>query len=388
MHASSSSALVALVASALLASQAEALPTHRSTSSVSRRAHLAVHHPNHGLRRSLDGTTSLSGRAKRTETGDHAIVVDASTNGNTQGGIRNSTINLTSISKRQERESTLSSFARVVRSFFGGESSAASPSSASTSALPLTARTRPAKANKKRSTAPSPRLKRMSMQQREVAAGGAKASRSLAAKVARQHSPVPNKKRATRAAAKVEERDVTYTDAAAQASAYSAAVAALDAMATASPVVNAAQVAPSAAAYSSSSPSPVNSTAEPVEADLPPITMTVTLVPSGVNGAYVDAAALASPTATSDAPSLPNPKATASSSALPSSSELEPAEPLSTLVLTPSSPAPEAADATSTGFAKVKRALDAHQKRAPRKVHVGGVAVTGSKIVWYKADNY
>ncbi|POY72209.1 hypothetical protein BMF94_4715 [Rhodotorula taiwanensis] len=105
MHASISSlSAIALVASVLVSQSAQALPMTRSSSSVARRAHIASHQ--HVARDSY--------------LGDHAIVVDASSSGAyALGGIRNSTVNLTNISKK--RAATLSTFSRVVRSLFGGD---------------------------------------------------------------------------------------------------------------------------------------------------------------------------------------------------------------------------------------------------------------------------
>ncbi|GAA5974670.1 hypothetical protein JCM11641_007051 [Rhodosporidiobolus odoratus] len=383
MHATPfpSTFLAALMALALLSSQAEALPTHRSTSLASRRAHLAIHHPNHGLRSSPDGRTSLSGRAKRTETGDHAIVVDASTSGNNNGGIRGSTINLTSISKRQnDQQGALAAFARVVRSLFSTPPSSSAPSSPPAD-LPLTARARTASGNKRRTSAPSQHNERLPHNQRTVAAAGAKAPRTAAAASAQRalHSHVPDVKRARQipspAQAELEARDINYSDAAAQASAYFAAVAALgdSAPQTASPMIKAAVASPSTSAFSYASV--VEEREESQSADLPPITVTVTLVPSGIDGAYIDAAGLASPTST-----VTNPKATASSSS---------DDALSTFTV--ESPAPSAAvepastETASAGFARVKRTLEQKQAKGrnhARHVHAGGVGLRESKVVW------
>ncbi|GAA6033613.1 hypothetical protein JCM8097_001484 [Rhodosporidiobolus ruineniae] len=441
MHCTpSTSSFVALMATtALLASQAEALPTHRSTSAISRRAHLAAHHPEHVAR---DGTLSFSGRAKRTSLGDHSIVVDASTSSSTAGttgGIRNSTINLTSISRRNgdDRESTFSSFARVVRSLFGASSS----DSALPSRLPLTvspsspshSTTRKRHAKKgKRTTKPSTNVARLPHAQRAVAIAGAKAPRSLLAQASRAHNHVRNVKAqqqqvqavkrapkpATLIPAALVERAIHYTDAADQAAAYSSAVAALgddQPQMTASPVIAAVVASPSAsvAAYSSS-PLAANAAYEPVSvaassssssvaesADRPPITMTVTLVPSGPNGAYIDAAGLAAPAPTASSSSSASVDGASNLNPKASSSAAESAEePLSTLVL-PSSPPPSThtasvlptASASASPAAGLERQRmvkrvnksQASKKKAARKVHVGGSTTAAPAVQYYHA---
>ncbi|GAA5884375.1 hypothetical protein JCM6882_002248 [Rhodosporidiobolus microsporus] len=448
-HPSTSSLAVALVASAaLLASSAEALPTHRSTSSIARRAHLASHSHNINLPRG-----STSGTATHTQLGDHSIVVDASTaSANGNGGIKNSTINLTSISRREAASSsTFSSFARVVRSLFGASSSTSSSSPAP--ALPLTvASPRAARSHKKKRRAqhqqqtPS-HVRRLPLSQRSIALAGAKAPRSALAGATRSHEAraaanggkvhqharnVKQKRRAPSPSQAVEPRAITYDAAAAQASAYHAAVAALGdsqpQLATASPVVNAALASPSAnaAAYSglagldlsaaAAASSPVvgsdadtaDTTPAADAADLPPVTMTivqtVTLVPSGLGGAYVDAAGLSTPfpavataSAAADGETVGNPKASSSPSASPSPSASasssastdEQEQPLSTLVL-PLSPSsapiasPSAPSPSASGMARrVRRGITA--ERRARKVVSGGGKVGGSKVTWYHA---
>ncbi|GAA5869198.1 hypothetical protein JCM8547_005166 [Rhodosporidiobolus lusitaniae] len=387
MHCTpSTSSVVALVASAaLFASSVEALPTHRSTSSIARRAHLASHH---------------QARQVDTTLGDHSIVVDASTSSSSgNGGIKNSTINLTSISRRSsEHDSTFSSFARVIRSFFGSSSS-----SSSAHDLPLTvaasnpsaARRRALADKSRRSQAAMPNhVKRIPHAARAIALAGAKAPRSGLDMATRAHQHTinskKNKKRSPRPSPAVvlEERAINYTDASAQAAAYSAAVAALgdDTPQTASAVINAAIAAPSAsyggalgnlsALANLPNALPTNTTTPSAveEAPLPPITMTLTLVPSGINGAYVDAAGLAaaaSPTASSSSSMASNPKL--SSSAV-----------LSTLILPTSAPS---SAAVASGARMVKRVTkrSAASHKASRKVHVGGAVVGGSKVVWTRA---
>ncbi|GAA5840182.1 hypothetical protein JCM11251_005939 [Rhodosporidiobolus azoricus] len=446
MHTSSSSVAAALVATVLLASSStgvQALPTHRSTSSISRRAHLASHNPSHShlVARGHKGTSTS------TELGDHSIVVDASTaSAQGNGGIKNSTINLTSISRRapssSQQGSTFSSFARVVRSLFSSSSSPAP----STSTLPLTTTT----TRRKRSPSPQPpsHIKRLPLSQRSIALAGAKAPRSAlkgatqshesrikrAEREPHQHARNVKQRRSQR----VEPRAITYDAAAAQASAYSAAIANIassDAVphleATASPVVNAALASPSAnaAAYvglgasleelanaSSSSASslafPAAATATsapllPADAIVMTVTQTVTLVPSGVDGAYVDAAGLVAPPAipTSSAAddvevdaeeeeerssAAANPKAS-SSSASSSSSIAAEQPPLSTLVLpltSTSTPSPSPSPSASTGAGmqrRVRRGISAERHKRARKVLVGGNRVDGSKVTWYHA---
>lgn len=191
----------------------------RSTSTISRRAHIASHH--HHVAR--------SGSAL----GDHSIVVDASTSSypGSSGGIKNSTINLTSISRR--RDSTLSMFSRVVRSLFGRAVPAApatytalpltvsapvSPSSSSLKSRSVAQQKRRRNPNKlPRRGAPLKKLKRTTHAQRRAA---------QQAQPVKRDYPI-NVKLQRRQAAVVEARAMNYTLADAQASAYSAAVAAL-----------------------------------------------------------------------------------------------------------------------------------------------------------------
>ncbi|GAA6017338.1 hypothetical protein JCM10207_005599 [Rhodosporidiobolus poonsookiae] len=402
---STSSTLVALMATALLASHADALPAHRSTSSVTRRAHLASHHA-----RSAGAGTAL---------GDHSIVVDASTaNANGQGGIRNSTINLTSISKKRSPSSSdgaLSSFARVVRSLFSASASEPVQPVVPASVVPSSSASSPSthQQRKKRSTAPSNRIKRLPHAQRAAAAAGAKAKRAHFG--AAVHAHVPNSKRAARQRNRYEERAIMYTQAAAQQSAYSAAVAALgDDQPTASPVINAV-VAPTstaspevaAASYAATDSNSTSSAVVEPDVERPPITLTMTLVAAGPNGEYIDAAAL--PTITSSSAENPNATPSASSAAASSAASSAAEEELETVTLSASSSASAAPSASATaGFAKRRVRPDGsrvqHARRAPspepRKVNVG-VAVTSkagvdanpkhaaaaAKPVWYKAEH-
>lgn len=253
---------------------------------------------------------SFSGRAKRTTTGDHSIIVDASSASSdpetSAAGIKNSTINLTVISKRAALlEST---FHRVIRSLFGS----AEPSTPVLAAPVVVA---------------APIV-------HSHAATPAKAKRHahLGNKRAPRRAPKP-------AAREVERRALTVTDMADQQSIYRAAVAALNdptytpstdsTIPTASlkPVVNAvvssAVSSPivnpkSTLAASSSSPSPSVSAlaVEPTAAILEPITLTVTLVAGPSGQGYVDQAGLPSSSASSsEALLLPTGIASASSSA-------------------------------------------------------------------------
>ncbi|BGP28075.1 hypothetical protein Rt10032_c14g5409 [Rhodotorula toruloides] len=262
---STSTLTVALVAStAFFAGQAEALPTSRSHSTIARRAHIATHH--HVVARS---GTSL---------GDHSIVVDASTASRpgSSGGIKNSTINLTSISRR--RDSTLSTFSRVVRSLFGRAVPAAP---ATFTALPLTVsapvspsasslKKHPASHSKRRRNgnklprrgAPLKKLNRSTHAQR----------RAQVAQANKREYPVnvklQRRKKAERVAV-LEARTINYTLAGAQASAYSAAVAALSdspysSAVTALPTSAFDSAEPTTAAYSTMHlmPAPASSSAD------------------------------------------------------------------------------------------------------------------------------
>ncbi|GAA5840018.1 hypothetical protein JCM9279_005243 [Rhodotorula babjevae] len=317
-YASTSSLTVALVASAaIFASQAEALPTSRSTSTVARRAHIASHH-SHAAR----AVPAASPDSTSTSLGDHSIVVDASTSADAgQGGIRNSTINLTSISKRQttDREGTLSSFSRVVRSLFGRAIPAAP---AVFKALPLTysppvspGAAPSAASHKKRR---SHHKKRRVVRQPRAGAPLKGNTRTLPSGLVIElgdthtHHHVTNvKRRRTEAVAAAqlahERRSANYTLAAAQASVYSAAVAALgDGEPTATPVLDAQAAAPTSFVnMTRSDRSSLNDTVGAGPAALSPVTLTITLVPSGIDGALVDAAFLR--TATASASGSPSP---------------------------------------------------------------------------------
>lgn len=370
-YASSSSMTVALVATAaLFASQAEgaplpsspllarllhaltslsrspttALPTSRSTSTVARRAHIASHHT-HNVARAAPAADDSA-----TALGDHSIVVDASTSSaGGQGGIKNSTINLTSISKRKaDREGTFSSFSRVVRSLFGRAVPAAP---AVFKALPLTysppvssgvassSAHKKRRSHKKRRTVKKPRANAPLKGNTRTLPSGLVIE--LGAQHTHEHITNVKRKRAqAQAAAQMphDRRATNYTLVEAQASAYSAAVAALgDSEPTATPVVDAQAAIPTSFVNFTAPLPAVNLNdiegAVPVPAaeQLSPVTLTITLVPSGLNGALVDAAhlrptptasssfvAAASPSASASASSssVPNPKASASVAAL------------------------------------------------------------------------
>ncbi|GAA5873077.1 hypothetical protein JCM1840_007317 [Sporobolomyces johnsonii] len=306
----STSTLVALVASAaLLSQQAEALPTHRSSSAVTRRAHIANHHSsqnqnsNHGLRRSPDGVTSLSGRAKRTTLGDHSVVVDASTSSTvagTSGGIKNSTINLTVIAKRDaERSSTFSSFARVVRSLFGRGPSSPSPAPSPVAPVRLLARNGP--------STPYTHGQRKSRRSHQAAAASKRSSAPATGPLSGTHKHPQNVKHRRRAQ--------NYTDGAAQASVYASVVAQLDHTSAPAPEATASPVLLNVKANGTLSSSPSS-------LERSPVTLTVTLVPSGVDGAYVDAAGLPTPSSSALAASSTR-AASATASASPSNAGFE-----------------------------------------------------------------
>ncbi|GAA5822152.1 hypothetical protein JCM5353_006249 [Sporobolomyces roseus] len=245
-----------------------ALPTHRSSSAITRRAHILSHHDSLPL-------------SKRTNLGDHSVYVDASTSqpGGT-GGVRNSTINLTVVSKR-DSSSTFSTFSRVVRSLF--RRSPPTPSSPIDTQVKLVALPQ-------HTAAPYTKGHRTSRRQHQAAAALSRRSQSSSPssnKVKRSTIPSPrigivvpprpkNLKRSTIAERKLLERQ-NYDSGSSQASIYAAAVAAIE-------------------FSSSSAPSPPQITAEPVVAlameipsSLPPITLTMTLVPNS-QGNYIDAA--------------------------------------------------------------------------------------------------
>ncbi|KPV72943.1 uncharacterized protein RHOBADRAFT_46038 [Rhodotorula graminis WP1] len=403
LYASTSSLTVALVASAaVFASQAQALPTSRSTSTVARRAHIASHHSRaaRAVPATADSTTSL---------GDHSIVVDASTSADAgQGGIRNSTVNLTSISKRTkaDREGTLSSFSRVVRSLFGRAVPAAP---AVFKPLPLTY-SPPVSGNaapsassssshkKRRSHHKKRRVVRQPRANAPLKGNTRTLPNGLILELADTHTHlhlanVKRRQNQAVAAAQLahERRQANYTLAAAQASAYSVAVAALgDAEPTASPVVDAQAAAPTSFVNMTGPPrSSLNDTAGAIAAALSPVTLTITLVPSGIDGALVDAAFLPTATASpspspakssaaavvrSSSPSISNPKASSTRESSP--------DPTWTAILaafsayTPplaatASPAPAPASAALSAVKRgmerrvVARVPGAHPRRAP-----------------------
>ncbi|GAA5967538.1 hypothetical protein JCM3765_007386 [Sporobolomyces pararoseus] len=310
---STSSALVAILAlTSVLSDSATALPTHRSSSAITRRAHILSHY---------DAPLPLN---KRTDLGDHSVYVDASTSqpGGT-GGVRNSTINLTVVSKR---DSTLSSFSRVVRSFFRRSPTPSSPSSPAPQLVALPQHT----------AAPYTKGHRTSRRQHQAAAALSRRNkinnpnkRNSKRSLPDHPSPrigvvVPKLARPKNVKRnKLVERQANYSVGNEQASIYAAAVAALDTVSAPSPQVTAQPVALNFNAANS-----IDSLSSSA-ASLPPITLTMTLVPGGPNGEYIDAAGAALPTSTllasssfsdsdSDSPSAtpsPSPSATSTLSA-------------------------------------------------------------------------
>ena len=257
-----------------------ALPMTRSSSSVARRAHIATHHANT--------------RAADLQLGDHAIVVDASSSGNTQsGGIKNSTINLTSISHQNKRsDSTFSGFSRVVRSLFGvsttrrRSSEEALPLTFAPSSSAATAAAAAAAPSASKIAAVNPKGVKRTKRSHAFSSKSKKGRRSRPRNfgkhprpVAPAAAPIINLKK--RAAVPIENpskstlvvpvaaryitRQVkrgggTYSEALAQASIYSAAIAALpESTPTASAVV-ASEAAPTVAAYIAS---PENNSGSP-----------------------------------------------------------------------------------------------------------------------------
>ncbi|GAA6023303.1 hypothetical protein JCM11491_006888 [Sporobolomyces phaffii] len=285
---STSTALVALLAlTTVLSDSATALPTHRSSSAITRRAHLASH---------LDAPALLT---KRTNLGDHSVYVDASTShpGGT-GGVRNSTINLTVVSKR---DSTLSAFSRVVRSLFRRSSVPTSSTSSSLSSSSSSSSSGPQLvALPQHTAAPYTKGHRTSRRQHQAqAALSRRAKSSKNQKRALPDHPAPRigvvvppranarPKNVKRAQSEFAKRQ-NYDGGNEQASIYAAAIAAMDATAPAS---SAAPLPPQVTAE----PVALNAKADSPPASLGPITVTMTLVPAGPNGEYVDAAA-ATPT--------------------------------------------------------------------------------------------
>ncbi|GAA6063822.1 hypothetical protein JCM10212_002579 [Sporobolomyces blumeae] len=430
----STSAVVGLVALAMLAESTSALPTHRSSSAITRRAHIATYHDS-------------PAHSKRTSLGSHSVYVDASTHEPAaNGGMRNSTVNLTVVSNKRD-SSTLASFARVVRSMFRR-----SPTASEASSTSAVGENQPKLvALPQHTAAPYTKGHRTSRRQHQARAAAAAASASAASlsrkakraaivepRIGVVVNPAPaarrpkNVKRAT-----IRERQ-NYDLGAQQASIYAAAVAAMQssfptsssssapsAEATAQPVALNAQAdvassvdAASSSAIDSAPPSVTYSTFEdstastdvaaststdsvasptassaPSEAsaatisgsplvaaasvDRPPITMTVTLVPSGANGAYVDAAGLgptASPLSFASLASGPVPSASAPSSASTGSTDAA-ASP---------SPSPSASavseqaapPAITSGLERKLR-----QRRAPRNLEQAP-PVVAPKQVW------
>ncbi|BGP03965.1 hypothetical protein RTBOTA2_006478 [Rhodotorula toruloides] len=403
---STSTLTVALVASAaLFAGQAEALPTSRSHSTIARRAHIATHH--HVAR----SGTSL---------GDHSIVVDASTSSHpgSSGGIKNSTINLTSISRR--RDSTLSTFSRVVRSLFGRAVPAAP---ATFTALPLTvsAPVSPSSSLKKRSAA-HPKRRRNGNKLPRRGAPLKKLNRSTHAQRRAQDAQAATypinvklqRRKAAERAAVLEARAMNYTLADAQASAYSAAVAALSdspysPAVTALPTSASDSAAPTTTAYSTMLlvPTPA-STADgnsPYTGDsltapngtlgdaaaaralqkkqsvsTETVTQTVTLVaaPGIATPGPLGAASLSSSVSTT----ILNPKAAGSASPLTSSKDAQPTPSSAAL---PTSPPPSTATA-SPALQNVKSAFERRRMQPGRRAaiqHERAAKVAATQ--WFKA---
>jgi len=277
-----------------------ALPTHRSSSAITRRAHIASHYDPLPL-------------DKRTNLGDHSVYVDASTaHPGGQGGVRNSTINLTVVSKR---DTTLSSFSRVVRSFFKRSSTSSSTTITSTTVPKLVALPQ-------HTAAPYTKGHRTSRKQHQAQAALSRRSKAAAAAAYKnknsKRSSIPdhpsprigvvvpprvarpkNSKRN-----KLVERQ-NYEAGNEQASIYAAAIAAMDGTSTSSTSSSpSSQVTAQPVALNANSPlDSLSSTS------LPPITLTMTLLPNGPNGEYVDAAVAALPTSTllaSDSASSPS----------------------------------------------------------------------------------
>lgn len=289
VQACSYSALVAVLAlTAALTDSATALPTHRSSSAITRRAHLASHDP------------VMVVNNKRTNLGDHSVYVDASTDSAAaQGGLRNSTVNLTVISNKK-RDSTLTGFARVVRSLFRRSTSpTSSPSTSSSSSSSSNSSLKPRLvALPQHTAAPYTQGHRTSRRQHQAAAALSRRSKKQNQKrnVAPRIGVVvanPSQGSGRRLPPRnVKRQNNNYDLGNEQASIYAAAVAAIE-TASSSPDV----------------PSPAV-TAQPVAlnaqqdsaAARPPITVTMTLVASGPNGEYIDAAA-ATATATASSSS-------------------------------------------------------------------------------------
>ncbi|GAA5990312.1 hypothetical protein JCM5350_002090 [Sporobolomyces pararoseus] len=321
---STSSALVAILAlTSVLSESATALPTHRSSSAITRRAHILSHY---------DSPLPLN---KRTDLGDHSVYVDASTSqpgGN--GGVRNSTINLTVVSSK--RDSTLSSFSRVVRSFFRRSTttpSSSTPSSSSTVPPRLVALPQ-------HTAAPYTKGHRTSRKQHQAAAALSRRNKINNKRNSKRSLPehpsprigvvVPKGTRPKNIkrnnnnnnSNKLVERQANYSVGNEQASIYAAAVAALVETGSAPPPpqVTAQPVALNFNAAADSIDSPNLSSA----ASLPPITLTMTLIPGGPNGEYIDAALPTSTTllASSSSSSSDSLSTTPSAIPFPSSEKL------------------------------------------------------------------
>ncbi|GAA5902532.1 uncharacterized protein JCM6883_001439 [Sporobolomyces salmoneus] len=280
---SPSSALVAFLAlTSLVSESATALPTHRSSSAITRRAHLASH------------DVLSPNLSKRTQLGDHSVYVDASTSqpGGT-GGVRNSTVNLTVISNKEKRDTTLSSFSRVVRSLFRRSPSSSSNSNSNSEKASSVFINLPP-----HTAAPYTQGHRTSRKQHQAAAALSRRKRSQHQKRSSSSSPSGVSPRIGVVVSRPKNSKVkrqNYSVGNEQASIYAAAVAAL--------------------ATPSSAPSP-GITAQPValnmnaEVEKQPITVTMTLVPGGPNGEYIDAAAQPQPTSTGSTEGMKQKRAT------------------------------------------------------------------------------
>ncbi|GAA5943359.1 uncharacterized protein JCM15063_002924 [Sporobolomyces koalae] len=289
--ASTSSALVAFLAlSTAWSESVTALPTHRSSSAITRRAHIAAHH---------DPALLLN---KRTNLGDHSVYIDASTaNPGTTGGMRNSTVNLTIVSNKHKRDSTLSTLSRAMRSLFRRSTSSSDvheevsdPSTVvppTMIALPL------------HTAAPFTQGHRTSRRQHQAAAAiSRRAKRSLASDsypvaprigvVVPPRTPRPKNVKRSQKLANTKRQN--YDAANEQASIYAAAVAAIETSSSAAPV------SPKVTA------APVNNFAAQDSIPPPPITVTMTLVPEGPHGEYINAAAIV-PTVVPPSPASPSP---------------------------------------------------------------------------------
>ncbi|KAI5480132.1 hypothetical protein MNV49_001792 [Pseudohyphozyma bogoriensis] len=289
-----STALLALMASMLLSGSTEALPTRGSSSLVSRHGRIARRQApaaaspsaspkSHNIH--IDGSVSgstinvnFNGKGRRSEdsssTGDHSILIDASSGSSAEGasgGIKNSTINLTVISRRHSSSSILSSIQSRIRSLALQFRAADSSSSFSDFSAKI--------------SEPAPKSVSYKKQGRGL-------------------EDVPRDMLVKRFGKLMERSDAYVTDLAAQQSIYSAAVAALGeststTAAATTPSVKVLAVAnststPVAAAVTPTASAPISATSTSSAATALPTllqTIVVTLVPQP-DGHYVDAAQL------------------------------------------------------------------------------------------------